>query len=126
MTSGGRTSLHWEGPRGEPSGRALLVAALPTHRHYGRTDRSMTDTIDFAAQAQLVRRLAEHTGEEQLDAPTPCGEYAVRHLLGHLVGLTGAFRDAARKHLGPTTSTPPTETRPEVTAGWREDLARNL
>ncbi|ARF55829.1 TIGR03086 family metal-binding protein [Streptomyces gilvosporeus] len=86
----------------------------------------MTDTIDFAAQAQLVRRLAEHTGEEQLDAPTPCGEYAVRHLLGHLVGLTGAFRDAARKHLGPTTSTPPTETRPEVTAGWREDLARNL
>ena len=55
----------------------------------------MTDTIDFAAQAQLVRRLAEHTGEEQLDAPTPCGEYAVRHLLGHLVGLTGAFRMAA-------------------------------
>ncbi|KPC62270.1 TIGR03086 family metal-binding protein [Streptomyces chattanoogensis] len=86
----------------------------------------MTETIDFAAQAQLVGRLAEHTTEEQLDAPTPCEEYAVRHLLGHLVGLTGAFRDVARKHLGPATSTPPGDAVPDVTAGWREDLARNL
>ncbi|MGW2628306.1 TIGR03086 family metal-binding protein [Streptomyces chattanoogensis] len=86
----------------------------------------MTETIDFAAQAQLVGRLAERTTEGQLDAPTPCEEYAVRHLLGHLVGLTGAFRDAARKHLGPATSTPPGDAVPDVTAGWREDLARNL
>ncbi len=31
------------------------------------------DPIDFAAQAQLVRRLAQHTGEEQLDAPHRAG-----------------------------------------------------
>ncbi|MEU9112014.1 TIGR03086 family metal-binding protein [Streptomyces sp. NPDC048483] len=86
----------------------------------------MTETIDFGAQTQLVERLAEHTSEERMDAPTPCAEYAVRHLLGHLVGLTGAFRDAALKQLGPTTDTPPGATMPEVTPDWRAELDRNL
>ncbi|GGU88390.1 TIGR03086 family protein [Streptomyces albospinus] len=82
--------------------------------------------IDFAAQARVVARLAENTAEGQLAAPTPCEEYAVRHLLGHLVGLTAAFRDAARKDLGPTTSTPPDAGLPDVETGWRETLERRL
>ncbi|MEV0368440.1 TIGR03086 family metal-binding protein [Streptomyces sp. NPDC050636] len=86
----------------------------------------MTEMIDFAAQTRLVARLAEHTDEAQLDAPTPCEKYAVRHLLGHLVGLSGAFRDAARKELGPMTSTDPSETVPDVEPGWRAVLNRNL
>ncbi|MFI9049340.1 TIGR03086 family metal-binding protein [Streptomyces sp. NPDC053427] len=86
----------------------------------------MTEKIDFGTQTQLVARLAEHTTEEQLDVPTPCEEYAVRHLLGHLVGLSGAFRDAARKDLGPMTSTPPGSSVPDVAPGWRDDLVRNL
>ncbi|MGG2462389.1 TIGR03086 family metal-binding protein [Streptomyces sp. RGM 3693] len=85
-----------------------------------------TAVIDFAAQAREVARLAAGTTEEQLAAPTPCAAYAVRHLLGHLVGLTAAFRDAARKDLGPTTNTPPGAEPPEVTPQWRAELTRNL
>ena len=82
--------------------------------------------IDLAAQAREVARLAAGTSEEQLTAPTPCSAYAVRHLLGHLVGLTAAFRDAARKELGPTTDTPPDAALPELAPGWRAELAANL
>ncbi|MEU8782236.1 TIGR03086 family metal-binding protein [Streptomyces sp. NPDC048637] len=86
----------------------------------------MTETIDFAAQARLVSQLAARTADEQLDAPTPCEAYAVRHLLGHLVGLAAAFQHAARKDLGPMTSTDPTATVPDVESGWRTELDRNL
>ncbi|WP_274915147.1 TIGR03086 family metal-binding protein [Streptomyces sp. WZ-12] len=82
--------------------------------------------VDLAAQAREVARLAAGTAEEQLAAPTPCSAYAVRHLLGHLVGLTAAFRDAARKELGPTTDTPPGTALPELAPGWRAELAGNL
>lgn len=86
----------------------------------------MTEMIDFAPQARLVAQLAENTDETQFDAPTPCEKYAVRHLLGHLVGLSGAFRDAACKDLGPTTSTNPGATLPDVAPGWRAVLDQNL
>ncbi|REK87648.1 TIGR03086 family protein [Streptomyces inhibens] len=86
----------------------------------------MSEMIDFAAQTRLVSRLAAQTADDQLDAPTPCEKYAVRHLLGHLVGLTAAFQDVARKELGPTTSTSPDVFRPDVSPGWRAELDRNL
>ncbi|MGW3013349.1 TIGR03086 family metal-binding protein [Streptomyces sp. NPDC001219] len=86
----------------------------------------MTETIDFAAQARLVSQLAARTAEEQLDDPTPCEAYAVRHLLGHLVGLSAAFQEAARKNLGPMTSVNPGAEVPDVAPGWREELDRNL
>lgn len=87
----------------------------------------MTEMTDLAAQARLVAQLAEHTDEARLDAPTPCEAYAVRHLLGHLVGLAGAFQDVARKQTGPATSGPPDAAhRPDVEPGWRSELERNL
>ncbi|MER0480590.1 TIGR03086 family metal-binding protein [Streptomyces sp. Edi2] len=86
----------------------------------------MTDTIDFAAQARLVSQLAAQTAEDQLDAPTPCEAYAVRHLLGHLVGLSAAFQHSARKDLGPMTSADPSAAVPDVEPGWRAELDRNL
>lgn len=82
--------------------------------------------IDFAAPAREVARLAAGTADAQLSPPTPCSAYAVRHLLGHLVGLTAAFGDAARKDLGPTTSTSPDTELPDVAPGWRAELTRNL
>ncbi|MFJ4773232.1 TIGR03086 family metal-binding protein [Streptomyces uncialis] len=78
--------------------------------------------VDLTAQAGLVARLAEGVREDQLDAPTPCPDYAVRHLLGHLVSLSVAFRDAARRELGPTTDTSPGSSLPELPADWRAAL----
>ncbi|MGW7267226.1 TIGR03086 family metal-binding protein [Streptomyces sp. NPDC054842] len=87
----------------------------------------MTDTmLDLGPQARIVAGLAERVGEDQLDGATPCPEYAVRHLLGHLTGLAIAFRDAARKDLGPTTDTPPGSSLPDIGPGWRETLAKAL
>lgn len=88
----------------------------------------MTDTtpVDLGPQARLVARLATAVPEAALADRTPCPGYTVRDLLGHLTGLTVAFRDAARKDLGPTTDTAPGTTTPSLPADWREGLPRVL
>lgn len=83
-------------------------------------------TLDLGPQTRIVARLAEGVTDEQLAAPTPCPEYALHHLLGHLVGLTVAFRDAGRKDLGATTDTSPDAAVPDVEPGWRETLPKAL
>ncbi|MET8245479.1 TIGR03086 family metal-binding protein [Streptomyces sp. NPDC005202] len=87
----------------------------------------MTDTIlDLGPQARVVARLAEHVSDEQLAAGTPCPDCAVRNMLGHLVALAVAFRDAGRKHLGVTTNTSPNAAVPDIGPGWREELPKVL
>lgn len=85
-----------------------------------------TTTLDLTAQTRVVARLARAVGDEQLSGPTPCPEYAVRNLLGHLLGLAIAFRDAGRKELGPTTDTSPDAAVPDIQPGWREALPEVL
>ncbi len=85
-----------------------------------------TTTIDLGPQTRIVARLAAGVPDARLADPTPCPEYAVSHLLGHLTGLAVAFRDAARKDLGSTTDTDPGEAAPSLPAGWREELPRVL
>lgn len=85
-----------------------------------------TATLDLAPQTRLVARLAQAVRDDQLSDPTPCPEYAVRHLLGHLLGLALAFRDAGRKDLGPTTDTSPQAAVPDIGPGWREALPQAL
>ncbi|MFJ6906373.1 TIGR03086 family metal-binding protein [Streptomyces griseoluteus] len=87
----------------------------------------MTDpTLDLGPQARIVARLAEAVSDEQLSAPTPCPDTPVRNLLGHLLHLSVAFRDAARKDLGATTDTNPNALVPDLPPGWREDLPKAL
>ncbi|MFD5143748.1 TIGR03086 family metal-binding protein [Streptomyces sp. NPDC058401] len=88
----------------------------------------MTDTtmLDLGPQARIVARLAAGVPDARLSGPTPCPEYTVGTLLGHLAGLAAAFRDAARKDLGPTTDTAPTAALPALPADWREELPRVL
>ncbi|WP_371529884.1 TIGR03086 family metal-binding protein [Streptomyces sp. NBC_01283] len=86
----------------------------------------MTRTIDFERQARLVAAVADGITDEQLAGPTPCPEYQVRHLLGHLVGLTAAFRDAGRKDLGAHLDRSPGDSLPELTPGWRAELPKLL
>ncbi|MFJ3301516.1 TIGR03086 family metal-binding protein [Streptomyces sp. NPDC086549] len=87
----------------------------------------MTDTIlDLGPQTRELLRLAEGVRDEQLSAATPCPDLAVRNMLGHLVGLSVAFRDAARKDLGVTTDTSPDAAVPDIGPGWREELPKIL
>ncbi|MGP4085894.1 TIGR03086 family metal-binding protein [Streptomyces sp. KR55] len=84
----------------------------------------MTDqpTLDLGPQTRVIARLVEGVTDDQLPDGTPCPEYAVRNLLGHLIGLAVAFRDAGRKKLGPTTDTSPEAALPDIGPGWREEL----
>lgn len=88
----------------------------------------MTDTtaFDLGPQARIVARLAAGVPDGRLADPTPCPEYAVRDMLGHIAGLATAFRDAARKDLGTTTDTAPGSAAPSLPASWREELPRIL
>jgi uncharacterized protein (TIGR03086 family) len=89
--------------------------------------RVETDIPDLGPVCREVTRLLGEVGDERLGGPTPCPEYAVRDILAHLLGLTVAFRDAARKDLGPTTATPPDGAGlPALTSDWREALPRQL
>ncbi|MFG2124681.1 TIGR03086 family metal-binding protein [Streptomyces sp. NPDC048710] len=87
----------------------------------------MTDPIlDLGPQTRILARLAESVTDAQLSGPTPCPDLAVRNLLGHLLGLSVAFRDAARKDLGTNTDTPSNTVVPDIGPGWREELPKVL
>ncbi|WP_329024664.1 TIGR03086 family metal-binding protein [Streptomyces sp. NBC_00690] len=81
---------------------------------------------DLHPAADAVARLAEGVADARLDDPTPCPDYAVKELLGHLIGLAGAFRDAARKELGATTDTDPQSALPLLPDDWRTALPHRL
>jgi uncharacterized protein (TIGR03086 family) len=83
-------------------------------------------TFDLGPQTRTLARLARAVRDDQLTDPTPCPAMAVRNLLGHLLGLSVAFRDAARKDLGPTTNTDPASAVPDIGPGWREELPKVL
>jgi uncharacterized protein (TIGR03086 family) len=85
-----------------------------------------TTTLDLGPQARIVARLAAGVADGRLADRTPCPAYTVRDLLGHLTGLAVAFRDAARKDLGPVTDTAPDTAVPGLGPGWREELTRVL
>ncbi|MEU6667217.1 TIGR03086 family metal-binding protein [Streptomyces sp. NPDC046727] len=82
--------------------------------------------VDLGPQTRIVARLAGAVTDAQLTAPTPCQDCAVRRLLGHLLMLSVAFRDAARKDLGPTTDTDPDAAVPDIGPLWREELPAAL
>ncbi|MGW3286596.1 TIGR03086 family metal-binding protein [Streptomyces sp. NPDC001002] len=87
----------------------------------------MTDQpLDLGPQARVIARLAEGVSDGQLADRTPCPESAVRNILGHLAGLSVAFRDAGRKELGATTDTNPNDAVPDIGPGWREELPKAL
>jgi uncharacterized protein (TIGR03086 family) len=86
------------------------------------THTETNPTIDLEPAARQIAGLLDGIDEQQLDGPTPCPDYAVRELLAHVVGLSTAFRDAARKDFGPTTDTAPDAKPPVLPGDWREAL----
>ncbi|WP_405715404.1 TIGR03086 family metal-binding protein [Streptomyces xanthophaeus] len=85
-----------------------------------------TTTLDLGPQTRIVARLVAGVPDARLTGRTPCPEYAVSGLLGHLAGLAVAFRDAGRKDLGPMTDTAPDPATMSLPADWREQLPRVL
>lgn len=85
-----------------------------------------TTTLDLGPQTRIVARLAAGVPDERLADRTPCPDYAVGDLLGHLAGLAVAFRDAARKDLGHTTNTAPDSAALTLPDDWREALPKVL
>lgn len=81
---------------------------------------------DLTPAARAAAALLDKITDDRLDDPTPCGTYLVRDLLSHLLGLSAAFRDAARKDLGVTTDTAPAESPPELPGSWRIELPKVL
>jgi len=87
----------------------------------------MTDLVDLGPAGRQLMTIATGVTDSQLDAPTPCAGRSVRQLLGHVVGLTASFRDAAHKELGARTDTSPdADGWPEATDDWRAELAARL
>ncbi|WP_405720189.1 TIGR03086 family metal-binding protein [Streptomyces sp. NBC_01537] len=84
--------------------------------------------IDLEPAARRIAALAEGVTDDQLEAPTPCPGYAVRNMLGHLLGLSVAFRDAGRKELGERTGTAPGTVLPDIDddGNWRGELPKAL
>ena len=84
---------------------------------------------DLGPVTERVAALLDGVGEDRFDDPTPCPELPVRALLSHLLGLTLAFRDAARKDLGPLTDVSPEDPHasvPPLDGDWRGRLRAQL
>jgi uncharacterized protein (TIGR03086 family) len=86
--------------------------------------QAVTTMLDLGPQAQQVKMLLDGVSDDDLAAPTPCEEYTVSDLLNHLLGLSAAFRDAAKKNLGPTTGAAPSVA--PLPEDWRSRLPRLL
>ncbi|WP_405387521.1 TIGR03086 family metal-binding protein [Streptomyces sp. NBC_01102] len=86
------------------------------------THSGTAPALDLEPAARQIGELIRSLDDRQLSGPTPCPDYSVRELVAHVLGLSVAFRDAARKDLGPTTDTSPDSALPVLPDGWRESL----
>jgi uncharacterized protein (TIGR03086 family) len=81
--------------------------------------------FDLAPTTERTSAVIAAVTDDQLDAPTPMGQ-PVRVVLHHLLGLSVAFRDAAAKATGPTTSSAPGPEEGPLPDGWRTELEKRL
>ncbi|MBA2418576.1 MAG: TIGR03086 family protein [Nocardioidaceae bacterium] len=86
----------------------------------------MPATYDLEPAATAVKSLLPQVSDDQLGAPTPCADTSVADLLFHVLGLSTAFRDAARKKFGPATSTSPTDVATDLPQDWRPQIEERL
>jgi uncharacterized protein (TIGR03086 family) len=82
--------------------------------------------LDLWPAADQMAAIVVNIREEQLADPTPCDRRSVADLLNHVHGLSLAFRDAAVKNFGPTTSTPPAADGAELPGDWRYSIQVQL
>jgi uncharacterized protein (TIGR03086 family) len=80
--------------------------------------------LDFDPPVRKLRALLLGVGDAELAGPTPCPDWTVAALLDHLMGLSFAFTQAARKRTdAPGTDGPPPEPSAQHLARhWRSSL----
>ncbi|MEJ2890361.1 TIGR03086 family metal-binding protein [Actinomycetospora aeridis] len=76
---------------------------------------------DLGPAARELSRITAHVGDGDLDRPTPCGDWRVRDLLGHLLAFATHFIGVAR-HEAPGAGGAPHE----LTDDWRAVLDDRL
>jgi uncharacterized protein (TIGR03086 family) len=81
---------------------------------------------DLLPTTRRLGALVEAVGDGDLDAPTPCPEYAVGDLLDHIGGLAVAFAEAARKEHGTNATQAPPGNRARLGADWRTRIPADL
>ena len=82
--------------------------------------------IDLEPVTEQMAAIVGNIGEEQLGDPTPSERTNVADLLTHVYGLTIAFRDAAAKISGPTTTAQPSADGADLPIDWRYSILRRL
>ncbi|WP_330241392.1 TIGR03086 family metal-binding protein [Streptomyces sp. NBC_00525] len=85
-----------------------------------------TQPLDLEPAARRITAQLDAVDDSALGAATPCPGVTVGALLAHVEGLALAFRDAARKELGPSTDTAPAVESGVLEAGWRTALPAAL
>src|ERR1700730_13783984 len=108
------------------SRRGIRLVCVPRHRGSvraaNRRTHEVTAVLDLEPPARQLITLAEAVTNEVLPAPTPCGDYTVRNLLAHVMGLSIAFRDAAAKAGTPAQDAVPSHA--ALDDAWRDQPSR--
>ena len=74
---------------------------------------------------QETQRVVDHIEPSQLDDPTPCTEYTVRDVIGHLVGVLPRVAAMGRASRGRSTARSAGRDRPARGGRDRERLERS-
>ena len=82
--------------------------------------------LDLGPAADQMAAIVINISEEQLADPTPCDRISVADMLSHVHGLSLAFRDAALKKHGPTTSAAPAADGADLPGDWRYSIQARL
>jgi uncharacterized protein (TIGR03086 family) len=83
--------------------------------------------LDFDPPVRRIRGLLLGLTDDHLTAPTPCPAWTVGDLLAHLLGLSRAFTQGARKRTDPSTDGPPPQpAAADLPAHWRVRLPEVL
>ncbi|MFJ6698478.1 TIGR03086 family metal-binding protein [Streptomyces sp. NPDC091272] len=88
------------------------------------TDAATAVVFDLRPAARRLARLVEGVHDGWLDAATPCEEFTVRDLLGHLHGLSAVLSDAAAKRV--RTGTAAGAGACVLSGDWRRELPRRI
>jgi uncharacterized protein (TIGR03086 family) len=80
--------------------------------------------LDFDPPVRQLRALLLGVDDDELTAPTPCDDWTVAVVLDHLMGLSYAFTQAARKRddIPATDGPPPQPSAQHLSRHWRSRL----